>query len=213
MVSSLSVRAQLLVLRDVNGRPIPVNQYVNVTGSPYLYDTWVKGSVNFANGSNIIDVDLKYDQVEGNLYFKKDNETILTFSDPIKEFILTDITDPLKVKNYINGVYIAPGKAEPGFYEVLINDQVKLLKRTKKTITESKEYSSATINKSISKSETFYIFKDGQIINAKKDKKFIANTFPEKAKELDEYSKKNKLNLKEEVALVKLVTHYNSLIK
>jgi hypothetical protein len=204
--------SQAQYMQDINGVAMPTKIYTNVDGSPYLIDNWVKGSVKLANGKTYKDVLLKYDMVDGQLYFQHKPEETLTFVDPVKEFKLSYIeSDMQQLKLFRNGYPSIAGGNEKSFYEVLSDGTIQLLKHDAKSISEYKEYNSATVTKKFDDNIKYYLYNNNKLVAIKPDKKSILAAIPNKQPELDAYIKTNNLNLKKDEDLAKLIIYYNSL--
>lgn len=211
IIIAVQAEAQLLVLKDMNGKPIPLTKYVNVNGSPFLSDEWRVGEVTFENNSMMKDISLKYDQVEDQIYFKGINNEIMAFNMRVKEFKLYPSENKEVYRHFVSGFPEIKGTTATTFYEIVVNGKVQLIKRSRKTISETKEYSSATTNKNIQESNNYFLYKAGQLNPVKKDKKSILAALPDKSKELEDYIKSNNLNLKQDADLSKVIAFYNSL--
>jgi len=203
--------AQAAYLKDVNGRPITSTEYVEVKGSPYLTVTWNKGSVKFANGTNIGDVELMYDQVKGQLLYKKpgSEDVTMTFTDPVQEFLISNVNGRDR--------YFIKGKESDGltgsvFYEVVYNGNTKLVKQTQKQISEQSQYGSATKTKIIEEKFVYFLLPaSGEKIQLQKDIQPMLAAIGSKRNKIEEYLKNDKLNLKNESNLISFAKFYDTL--
>lgn len=163
-----------------------------------------------ANGKVFNSVDIKYDQVEDQLIYRGTDGQAMNFVDKIAEFNL--LTSDGNTTVFKKGFPASKGITPENYAEVLVEGKTKLLKRTAKHIQESREYNSATVDRTITSTTLYYLVGDnGEIANISKDKKSILKALPAKSSELEQYISSNKLNLKEDQDLVKLITYYNSL--
>lgn len=204
--------AQSTYLEEVSGKPIRVGQYVDMEGSPYLQDNWAKGEVKMANGDVFTDVDLKYDLVGDILLFKNKKEEPLEFVQPVKEFSII-YSNKGEVENitYRNGYPAHEGLSEQNFYKVIADGKTSLLKKETKVVRNETSYNSATITKKLFSNEVYYIYKDGKFTRVKKDQKSLLVALKGQEGKLKEFIKSNKLSLKEDKDLAKLISYYNSL--
>ncbi|WP_379091712.1 hypothetical protein [Pedobacter sp. UC225_65] len=190
------------------------NTYSEIKGSPFLTENWAQGNVKFVNGRVLTNIALKYDQVKDELLFKgKDNEEYY-FSDLISEFDISYAKTQGDVKQrFINGFTPSKNLTEKSFYEVLVDGKVRLLKRSNKTITETKEYNAATSVKEINENVAYYIGKAGDAAPLKKnDIKTVASLIDaQKSAAIIDYANKNNVNPKTEIGLRQIVNYYNSL--
>lgn len=205
LVFGVSASAQQL-LKDHMGRPYQDKQYVDVQGSPFLYSDWQQGAVTLKSGVSYEVPKLKYDQVKDELLFLSDGGNEHTFADPVAEFVLNK-------RVFRNGYLAADGTSPATYYEVLVDGPAQLLKRTSKNVYEEATYSSATKVKSIMSNEAFYLSANASSapVKLRKDKKAIVNALSDKKTELEKYIKDERLDLKQEADMAKLVTYYNSL--
>ncbi|MBA4851890.1 hypothetical protein [Emticicia sp. BO119] len=204
---AFTARAQYM--QDVNGKPLMAGKYVDVVGTPYLFENWTKGEVTLSDGKNYKDLDLKYDQIEGIVFFKGKNGADLGFTSPVKSFILYPNNIAM---SFIEVPWIKEVDKDP--YFELLNDgkKVKFLKKTMKVIREGKAYGSATTTKTFSENTAYYLLKaDGNYAKIKKDKKALLGVLNDKSAELEQYIKDKKTNFKEDASVAALVEYYNTL--
>lgn len=203
--------AQAAYLKDVNGRTITAEEYVEVKGSPYLTTTWNKGSVKFTNGNNLGDVELMYDQVKGQLLYKKpeSDDITMAFTDPVQEFLIHNVNG--RDRGFIKDKQ-SDGLAGSIFYEILYNGNTKLVKHTQKQISEQSQYGSATKTKLIlEKFSYFLLLSSGDMIQLQKDTEPMLTAIGSKRSNVEEYLKMNKLNLKSESNLISFAKFFNTL--
>jgi hypothetical protein len=100
-----------------------------------------------------------------------------------------------------------------GFYELLFSGGTRVLKRTSKNLTDYVS-GNETAEKLITRTEHFYIEKDG-LIYATESKKDILSIFPDKKNEILQFIKKNKLkfNKNTEHSLLQLAPYYDKIRK
>ncbi len=195
-------------IRDIQGRPVQAKVYTDVKGTPYLQQDWATGSIKLINGSELSGIELLYDQVNDELIFKGENGQMQAFAQPVLEFtIKTDNGN----RTFKKGYDAVDEATLNSFFEVLADGKTQLLKRTTKTIFEERPYGSASKVKTFSTNDAYYIAKANKPVKFRRDKKSVLLAFSDKADELDKYIKVNKLNLKDDADLTKLVTYYNEL--
>lgn len=209
--SNKTVHAQFI--SDFKGYPILTIKYTDVEGSPFLFEDWTKGVVKLANGKTYSDVLLKYDLVADQLLFKDlKSDQALEFIDPLVEFKLqATLAGNNDLLLFRNGYMAANGQSTTSFYKVLFDGGTQLLKRNEKRITETKEYSSASIVKKFDESETYYLSRNKEVIKIKKDKAQVLSALVNHTDKLEQHIKAQKLNLKNEADLVKLIAYFNTL--
>ncbi|PKV67431.1 hypothetical protein [Pontibacter ramchanderi] len=190
---------------DYMGRPVMAKQYLDVKGSPYLDDEWQEGWVKLQDGREYAGVRLKYDQVADELMFSNKKGEAQLFVHPVVAF---ELNKRLFVSGY-NPVDATPLTA---FYEVLVNGPTQLLKRTSKWVHEEVPYSSATKVRSIIEQQNYYLSdREGRLTKLKKDRKSLLQALGRKQADLEKYTKANRLDLRQEQDMAKLVAYYNTL--
>lgn len=184
------------------------SRYSDVKGLPYLLKDWSIGSVKSSNNIEKKDLMLNFDEVRNELLIKGSNGNLLTVSPPAIEFTILDKEVNRKFKL---GFTQTKSTDLTTFFEVLVEGKVMLLKRNKKGISENKEYS-GNIAKSITDDiRYFLVITNNEPIQVKLDQKSIFSLLAEKETELTVYFKDNKLNIKKEDDVMKLINYYNKL--
>ncbi len=193
---------------DFRTKAVLEKQYVDIKGSPFLNEDWSAGVVKMADGSTYKDMSLKFDQVSGELIFKNRDGKTMGFADPVSEFRLTGKDQVSRL--FRNGFKTGQANSERSFYEVLYDGGTILLKDPKKNIVEHRAYNSSTAVKSIVEPPAYYLKINGQLVKIKKDKKAVLSALGNSS-QLDKYIQDNKLNLKEDADLAKLMLYYDSI--
>ncbi|PLK46212.1 hypothetical protein [Emticicia sp. TH156] len=203
------ITAQAQYMQDVSGKPLLAGKYVDVVGTPYLFENWTKGEVILADGKAYKELDLKYDQVEGLVFFKGKKGEDLGFTTVVKSFKLFPGSIPMV---FIQVPQIKDGEKDPYFEVLHEGKNVKFLKKTVKTIREGNSYGSASSTKKFTENIQYYLLKsDGTYAKIKKDKKSILNTLGDKSEALEKFIKDNKTNFKEDASVSALIEYYNTL--
>lgn len=187
--------------------------YHGVLGSPFLYDSWNKGSVQFRDGSLQEGLNLKYDQVEDKLLFSPAEGQVQQFAEPVTEFTLPASPESglPGLRRFRSGYAPIDGASETSFYEILADGPTQLVKRTSKKIVEELAPNSNIIKtKQVKQKVKYYFVRAGELIPISKDKKNLIAALQDKGPAMEQYLKKHKLTL-EDTALVLLTTYYNSL--
>ncbi|SKB63267.1 hypothetical protein [Daejeonella lutea] len=193
---------------DFRAKTVLEKTYTDVKGSPYLLDNWSLGIVKMASGSSYKDMSLKYDQVTGELIFQDKSGKSLGFADPIAEFKIIGNNNAFRI--FRSGFKATDNNSDKYFYEVLYDGGTILLKDPKKNIVEHRAYNSSTAVKSIVETPAYYVVVNGQLIKFKKDKKALLAALPNSDK-LESYIQDNKLNVKDDTDLAKVVLYYDSI--
>lgn len=196
-------QAQSMFIQDINGRPIFENGYTEIEGSPYLNDTWSRGTVRAKhNGKTYELTKMRYDAYKDELEYEE-NQKPYRFGSEITEFVTNDGI-------FRNGFPIYESLTARSFYQILYDGKVKLLKRTTARVQTEKLYSSATQTKRFIKEESLYLFKNGILTRLKKDKKSLLEALGEKQDELDAFIKDQKLKLSKEEDILRVIEKYEN---
>ena len=193
---------------DFRAKTVLEKTYTDVKGSPYLLDNWSLGIVKMASGFSYKDMSLKYDQVTGELIFQDKSGKSLGFADPIAEFKIIGNNNAFRI--FRSGFKATDNNSDKSFYEVLYDGGTTLLKDPRKNIVEHRAYNSSTAVKSIVETPAYYVVVNGQLIKFKKDKKALLAALPNSDK-LESYIQDNKLNVKDDTDLAKVVLYYDSI--
>jgi len=202
--------------KDITGKNwTQLNKYSEVIGSPFLYDDWAPGTIKFADQQQIRVENLKYDLYNDVLLFKNEKEEVMEVAEPILEFTITYMKDSKTVqKTFRSGFKASNDNTTQSFYEILFDGQTKLVKRIGKTIVEEKEYNATTsIRKLVDKPSYFIANTTNMPIAISKNEKSILGAVGDKITELKTFIKDNKLNLKNDGDVVKLLTYYDEFNK
>lgn len=209
---SIVTHAQYIVqpYGDMQGTPLKEIKYENVDGTPYLLDYWIKGKVTLKSGKQYADMSLKYDVMDDKLIFQGENGNSMYFTEPVTAFELSNISSGRSSK-FVNGLPAADHYNNLSYYEVIFSGQISLLKKTSKTITENKEYGSAVVNKSFKTTNSYFSLSDGKFSKITLNKKTITTLFPSKEQQLSDYLKKEKIDLKNDGDLERLLEYLNKI--
>ncbi|KAA3436445.1 hypothetical protein [Rufibacter hautae] len=210
--TSIKTSAQVY-LEEVNGRPIRINQYVNVEGSPFLQEDFSKGTITLPNGTTHKDVELKFDMVEGLLQFKNKHGIVMELTQPVSSFSINYSPDKIteQTRTFVSGQTVDKNALDNTFYEVLSTGPVSLLKRDFKVIREDKAFNSATVTKRIAEVTIYYLKQGDELTKIKNEEKSVLSALKNKKDTLKGYITANKLNLKNDKDLTQLINYYNTI--
>lgn len=189
------------------------NRYQGIKGTPYLFEEWVPGEVFMKNKQTITIKEFNY-----NCYTNE-----VAYLDPSSKAVM------LINKNNIEQFYMLSGadtlvffqvqleeNAIPIFAQVLYKGESTLYRVYEKEFVKADYegvYSAGRKYDEFDDNSDLYLSKPDDAIpgKVKKSKKQILAAFPEAEKELSAYMKAEKLNLKQEEDLVKLLKYFDSL--
>lgn len=207
LTDTIAVRAQFM--NDIAGRPIRTNKYTEVDGSPFLLENWTKGEAVSDKGIAGKNLELKYDLVDDRVTFKNEKGEEMEFVNFITAFTLYGENGKRNFKRFseikeFNGV---------PFFEVLNEgEKLRMLRKSVKTIMETKAFNSATTTRTFSENVKYFLLKkDGSYERIKKDKKSIVSAMADKTAEVEAFIKANKTDFKKDDQIGALLTYYNGL--
>ncbi len=195
-------------LSFADGTSVMESDYSNVLGSPYLIDEWREGSVILISGKVFQKISLKYSEKDDEVYFKNEKNEPMSFNEKVRSFTLKEDD---KLHLYQNGYPDGLGITNKSYLDVLAQGKTaEFLKRSSKSVIDSKDYASAVINRRFMEVIKYYLFLSSKMYVVKKDQKSILSVFTnDKQEELLKFIKDNNLNLKNEIDIVKVINYYN----
>jgi hypothetical protein len=181
-----------------DGRPFFPKTYVDVNGSPNMFDDWKTATIYLNNGRVLKNIRTNFNLVTNDLlYLDEKEQTMVANTTVIKSIEVADRTFiPTEAKNSYVEVLSSQGKAT-------------LVRHTKKVIMETKPFNSATVQKDFRTKEDILVSVDGSTTEIKSagDLYDVLGH----ADQLKEYAKKEKLKQKSVDSWVKIVDYFNSI--
>mgnify|MGYP003657649911 CR=1 FL=1 len=115
---------------------------------------------------------------------------------------------------FVNGMdFLEEGSPISGFFEVLVDGELPLMRRTMAIFKES-NYNTALMignrDHQIIKRDTYYYLVGKDLMEVPTNRKKLYAIFGEKEDEMKEYVNSNELSVREPSAIFQLFTHYNS---
>lgn len=197
---------EILPFGDVIRTPIKEKKYTDVEGTPYLIDKWSKGKVTLKNGKRYQYDSLRYNLMDDKLVFI-DAGKMMHFAEPVAEFEINDGKTGNLI--YKNGLPAVDALNTSSFFQIINRDKIGLYKKVSKSITESKQYGSAVVNKTFNTTYSYYSLKNGIFSKIVPNKKSILALFENKENQLNEYLKSQKVDFKNDADLEKIFTYLN----
>lgn len=186
--------------RDIAGTPFFPRQYVDVNGSPYLFEDWTVSTIQLYDGRMIKGVKTNFNLVTDELLYMDEKGETMVASPLVIKSLETDAATPRK---------FIPTQAKNTFCEVISSEgKATLLKHSRKVIMETKLFNSSTIQRSFGTDVSHLISVDGKTEEVKS-----ADDLYEilESHQLKEFAKKEKLKKKSEESWVKIVDYFNSI--
>jgi len=197
------------IVDNLDGRPIDVNKFVKVKGSPYLYEDWLHGEVVTNDGKTYKKMLIKFNTEKDELTFvyEKTDEP-QRFADPIKAFTIHAETDHVFANQFPK-----TGKQNAmSYYEVLTPGTTMLLKRHKEILeTTRNELTRAATDGVYTNHDAYYLYKDGQMQLLRPNRDSILKLLADKSADVTAYADSQKIDFEQEEDVKKLINYYNTL--
>jgi len=187
----------------------------DVVGDPYLNKTWNSIAIAMYNSDNLLEgyvskLDLLNDELD--IYFPSGLRTIK--GDRIKSFVWSDSISG-KISHFVNGREFSRDDLKfEGFYEVVVEGNISLLKRTMAVIHYSDYNEVLQIGRRdhlIKHYLTNYYFIDGTLNEIPKTVKKLLPIFGDQDNAMKNFIKENGLSLDQPHHLEAIFIHFNKL--
>jgi hypothetical protein len=210
-IFTIKLNAQYIQnLADLQGKPLTESKYSDITGTVFLFEDWLKGSVEQGAKISYKDVDLKYNTYTDELFFKNPKDgAMLSFVSPATAFSLTLNG---KIDIYRNGFPEIDNFNTKSYYQVIFDGGIKLLFKSYKTLSQIKPYNSTITEKKFVDNFAYYVFKDNVMTKFKPSKNAFLEILSSKSSEIDAFIKKEKINFKDNQDLAKVFVYYSTLL-
>ncbi len=184
--------------RDIAGTPFFPRTYVDVNGTPYLFDDWTVSKIVLYDGREIKDVKTNINLMTNELLYLDEQGKTMAASFKVVKMLEAGmrkfVTTP--AKNTYCEVMSTEGKA-------------MLLKHYKKVIMETKPFNSATIQKNFVSNESYLLVVGDSATEVKSANDIYEALAP--ADNLKEFAKREKIRPRSVESWIKLVNFFNSI--
>ncbi|HPF51856.1 MAG TPA: hypothetical protein PK335_09800 [Draconibacterium sp.] len=181
----------------------------DIQGSPYLNDEFIKGSIYTLSKTQYADIPLRYNIYNDEIEFETEDKKVAALDAP-------EVVEKVTFGNYTMEYipFEVAKKVKKGFFEILLKGKASLYARPDVEFHQAKApqpYKDAEPAKFIRKADNYYLRFGMEPAVSCGNKKELVESFPEHKNEMEAFIKKNKINVKKEDELKKLVEYYNSL--
>jgi hypothetical protein len=189
------------------------NRYEGVKGTPYVFEEFHPGEVYLKTKNKVAVQDLNYNCFENELVYLDPATKVIRAMNRFQVDLFT-IRDGDRVLTFVP---VKLGEDEETiFAEVLYNKGSIVYKvygkEWLKANYEGGYSADRRYDQFVDKYDLYFMKKGGNMLyKAKKSKKQVIAAFPDHEKEISAYIKSNKLDLKEDSSLVKLLVYYDTL--
>ncbi len=209
------VSAQISNISGTGNQVLKVNKYVDVDGTPYLYADWRPGTVTDNLGKKFTNVFIKYDAYSDAVEVNQNGEVMILNGQLYPSFTIMlaeQGSNSVTVHNF-NNTFPNITLPESGYFEILVEGNIRLFKKYKVKFIEDNvaNYGTTAIVKRFQMNESIFMVTDGGIQNIKLNSKAVLNVLGEKSKPAEEFIKKEKIKIKTEADLIRLINYLNKL--
>ncbi len=194
------------------GRPIATTNidalYEGVKGSPYFTEEWSTGNIYFVDGTEIIQIDIRFNIYKDELEFKNSTSGQIFVIDKnrIKGFRLHEPVDSL----YFEYLTLKPDKpGERSFIQVLYNGETRLLLKHKKQFIQADykgAYASGNKYDEYRDDKDYYLAKDNLTVQKiRLNKKALLHALEDKQSMIKEYAAVNQIDFSSPVDVIRLL--------
>ena len=201
LIACQAVYAQ--TYQSIEGTTLKELKPADVAGSPFLNDEWARGTVT-TDRTRYHNLKLKYDLSHDQVIFAGANDQPTAFAEHVNKFTIDTMV-------FASGFPAAGLQRQDAYYQVLADGRVKLLKHDARIIRENKAYGMATVTREFRDVMVYYVFKNGEMIAVKPDKKDITAILVDKSAAISSYLHSHKINFRDDADLSALFNYYNGL--
>jgi len=189
--------------------PVDNTKTIEITdGSIFFQNDWATSKIVTEDLAVYQDIRTKINLMENQIHYLDSLGREFIIGAPIRQISFTQKKSGKEVQ-FING-NILPVKRN-GWYLLLFNDSLSLVKGFHKTLQEHTSYGSAT-DYSIKTNESYFLYSKGKEYEVRKGSDFV-EALPAKKNEIELYIKNLNKKLSREEQLVSVAAFCNSLLK
>lgn len=187
-----------------------------VEGNNYLDSKWNTASLLLYRDQKVLDgFRVRYNIIANQFELMEPESNNVSVMMGLRIQNLVWVDSAYKVPRYfVNGMdFLDEGVPISGFFEVLVDGQLPLMRRTEAIFKES-NYNTALMvgnrNHQIVKRNTYYYLQGKNVIEVPSNRKKLMLLFGDKAEEMENFINRNSLPTREPGSLFQIFTHYNS---
>lgn len=197
---------------DLNGHSLLRKYDPDVTGSPFLNDSWALAKITLSKGKEIGPLEIKLNIESNELYFLDSSGRELIAADGLirkVDFVEFSSEDGIP---YIfeNGFPAIDHQNANYYYQVLSAGKIDLLaKRFKYVRTEKNDLSGEISKEFVEGGAVLYVYANDSMQQFHSTKSFVLSLLKDKEETIKLFIEANKLNLKNVANLIELFNYYN----
>lgn len=185
-------------------------------GNFYLDPKWNKASLLLYRNNEVMEGYFVRYNISSNTFELRDEDADQVTTMPglrVQNVVWVDSEHNVP-RYFVNGMdFKEDGVPISGFFEVLVDGQMPLVRRTIASIKES-NYNEALMvgnrNDKVMKRNTYYYVKDKAVHPLPKNRRKLFKVFGDREEEIEEFAKQNEVNVKDPAGYFVLFTQYNS---
>ena len=185
------------------------NRHKDVRGFPTISKSFYPGQVFLESGATVKEDSINFDVFHNDVLVKKGKGIIMVVTKAMVTGFSMKLPDSEK-----KFTKIRDPQGNDLFFEVLAAGKLSLYKRTTKTISGpgvDDGYSTGRQYSLYVQSAKIFIQKENEGLVELKNKKVLLSQFPEKEEAINNFMKENKLGVKDDAELAKVVEYINTL--
>jgi hypothetical protein len=217
MLCQITLSAQVVNLGGTGNSVLRSSSYIDVQGSPYLYDDWKPGSITTREGKITENLLLLYDCYKDQLQTMQNGNVLLldAASNPEFSFLGFDTKEGTMVPVQFKNGYTAENFTKLNYFQVLYEGETSLLKKpTVKFVEEvTNNYGTNDKIKRFAKAEVYFVSdkEKSKLVELGRGRKELYAFFGSKSNEMKSYIKSKKLSIKKDEDLIEVLKHFDSL--
>lgn len=187
-------------------------RYEGVKGTPYLYEDWQKGAIMVSGVVEPQPALINYDCVNGQLLVRLSDGSPAAL--PVEYIPAFLISDPMQSDGFAFFVSDSDQKGNRTFYKVIYNEKTILYQHLKKHFKPAdyqRAYNPDRRFDSFEWEKQYFIKTGNTTEKIKSNPKSILKFFPGKEKEINRYLSENKINIRNEEEIIRLLEYSDSL--
>ena len=198
----------ILILFSLIPKENRAQSYSNapLEGSPFLEDTYVKGTVYQRDHS--FETDLRYNIFADRMEFRRlGSVEFLTPAMAVTKIVI-------KTNTFVADQYLLKGQLTYGYFILLDSGKIRILKKMNIAITPFVPAAPLQDTKPAMytrKADTYYLKIDNQTLLEIRSIKKLILSLPDHQKEMEAFAKKERISANEPEDLVKFSRYYNAL--
>jgi len=182
-------------------------------GSPFFDTSYCNGSVQLTNGKTYSGLQLKLNLEQQKIIFTTGEGKAFALSQPVARLAL-GCNDPAKSVVFRSGFGPIDKQNERSLYQVLDSGKVLLLKFVEIRYKDDKAYNSNETTRTYRQLHAYYLWIPGKdLVKVSGDENDLLGLLQDQRKQLKDVILKDKLKVKKEADLIRIINSYNRLLQ